>query len=138
PFFISALLALIALVMRRTLQETDAFEAAKQVVKRTSSLRTLMKFPREVLLVVGLTAGGTAAFYTYTTYMQKFLNLSVGLTDDQTTVVTLSSLIFAMCLQPLYGAISDRIGRKWLLIAFGVCGVLFTIPLLTTLQSAKG
>jgi len=138
PFFIGALLALIALVMRRTLQETDAFEAAKQVVKRTSSLRALMKYPREVLLVVGLTAGGTAAFYTYTCYMQKFLKLSVGLTDDQTTMVTLSALIFGMILQPIYGAISDRIGRKWLLIGFGVTGVLFTIPLLTTLQSVKG
>ena len=138
PFFIGALLALIALVMRRTLQETDAFEAARQVVKRTSSLRALMKYPREVLLVVGLTAGGTAAFYTYTTYMQKFLKLSVGLTDDQTTIVTLSALVFGMILQPIYGAISDRIGRKWLLIGFGVTGVLFTIPLLTTLQSVKG
>jgi MFS transporter, MHS family, alpha-ketoglutarate permease len=138
PFFIGALLALIALIMRRTLQETDAFEAAKQVVKRTSSLRALMKYPREVLLVVGLTAGGTAAFYTYTTYMQKFLKLSVGLTDDQTTMVTLSALVFGMILQPIYGAISDRIGRKWLLIGFGVSGVLFTIPLLTTLQSVKG
>jgi MHS family alpha-ketoglutarate permease-like MFS transporter len=138
PFFIGALLALIALVMRRTLQETDAFEAARQVVKRTSSLRALMKYPREVLLVVGLTAGGTAAFYTYTTYMQKFLKLSVGLTDDQTTMVTLSALVFGMILQPIYGAISDRIGRKWLLIGFGVTGVLFTIPLLTTLQSVKG
>jgi len=138
PFFIGALLALIALVMRRTLHETDAFEAARQVVKRTSSLRALMKFPREVLLVVGLTAGGTAAFYTYTTYMQKFLKLSVGLTDDQTTVVTLSALVFGMILQPIYGAVSDRIGRKWLLIAFGVCGVLFTIPILTTLQNVKG
>jgi MFS transporter, MHS family, alpha-ketoglutarate permease len=137
PFFIGAVLALIALVMRRTLQETEAFEAAKQVVKRTSSLRALMKYPREVLLVVGLTAGGTAAFYTYTTYMQKFLKLSVGLTDDQTTMVTLAALIFGMILQPIYGAISDRIGRKWL-IGFGVSGVLFTIPLLTTLQSAKG
>src|SRR6516162_8507406 len=96
PFFIGALLALIALVMRRTLHETDAFEAARQIAKRTSSLRALMKYPREVLLVVGLTAGGTAAFYTYTTYMQKFLKLSVGLTDDQTTVVTLSALVFGM------------------------------------------
>jgi len=97
-----------------------------------------MKFPREILLVVGLTAGGTAAFYTYTTYMQKFLKLSVGLTEDQTTLVTLSSLIFGIILQPLYGALSDRIGRKWLLIGFGISGVLFTIPLLTTLQTAKG
>ena len=138
PFFIGALLAVIALIMRRNLHETEAFEAARKVAKRTSSLRALMKYPREVLLVVGLTAGGTAAFYTYTTYMQKFLKLSVGLTDDQTTLVTVSSLIFGMILQPIYGAISDRIGRKWLLIAFGVSGVLFTIPLLTTLQAAKG
>jgi len=138
PFFIGALLAVIALIMRRNLHETEAFEVAQKVAKRTSSLRALMKFPREVLLVVGLTAGGTAAFYTYTTYMQKFLKLSVGLTDDQTTLVTLSALVFGMILQPIYGAISDRIGRKWLLIAFGVSGVLFTIPLLTTLQAAKG
>jgi MFS transporter, MHS family, alpha-ketoglutarate permease len=138
PFFIGALLAVIALIMRRHLQETDAFEAAQKVPDRTSSIRALMRYPREVLLVVGLTAGGTAAFYTYTTYMQKFLKLSVGLTDDQTTLVTLSSLAFGIILQPIYGAISDRIGRKWLLIAFGISGVLFTIPILTTLQAAKG
>ena len=138
PFFIGAILALVALIMRRNLHETAAFEAAQKVVRRTSSLRALMKYPREVLLVVGLTAGGTAAFYTYTTYMQKFLKLSVGLTDDQTTLVALASLVFGMTLQPIYGAISDRIGRKWLLIAFGVGGVVFTVPLLTALQAVKG
>jgi MHS family alpha-ketoglutarate permease-like MFS transporter len=53
-------------------------------------------------------------------------------------MVTGASLVFAMCLQPIYGAISDRIGRKWLLIGFGVSGVLFTIPILTTLQAVKG
>jgi MFS transporter, MHS family, alpha-ketoglutarate permease len=138
PFLIGALLAVIALVMRRTLHETEAFEAAQQVARRTSSIRALLRHPREVLLVVGLTAGGTAAFYTYTTYMQKFLKLSVGLSDDETTLVTLAALVFGIILQPIYGAISDRIGRKWLLIGFGVSGVLFTIPLLTTLQSARG
>ena len=138
PFFIGALLAVVVLAMMRNLHETEAFEAVKRLKKRTSSLRTLMKYPREVLLVVGLTAGGTAAFYTWTTYMQKFLKLSVGLSDDQTTLVTLFSLVFGMMLQPIYGAISDVIGRKWLLIGFGVAGVLFTIPLLNTLQSVKG
>src|SRR5262249_37760510 len=88
PFLICALLAIVALIMRRNLHETAAFEAAAQTsAKRTSSLRKLLNYPREVLLVVGLTAGGTAAFYTYTTYMQKFLKLSVGLSDDQTTLV---------------------------------------------------
>src|SRR5205807_2865877 len=69
PFAIGALLAVTALVMRRNLHETDVFEAARTVAGGTSSLRALMRHPREVMLVVGLTAGGTAAFYTYTTYM---------------------------------------------------------------------
>ena len=138
PFVVGALLAIIALVMRRTLHETDDFLAAKKrVMRRESSITALMKYPREVLLVVGLTMGGTTAFYTYTTYMQKFLKLSVGLNDNQTTLVTAGSLIFALCLQPMYGALSDRIGRKALLIWFGVMGTLFTIPLLDSLQATK-
>jgi MHS family alpha-ketoglutarate permease-like MFS transporter len=138
PFFIGALLALTALLMRRNLHETADFVTAKSVVKRReSSLRALFNYRREVLVVVGLTMGGTTAFYTYTTYMQKFLKLSVGLTDNQTTMVTAGSLVFALILQPLYGALSDRIGRKPLLIWFGVTGTLGTIPLLYSLQSTK-
>jgi MHS family alpha-ketoglutarate permease-like MFS transporter len=138
PFFIGAGLAIIAAIMRRNLHETDAFLKESNAAKRESSLRVLLQYPREIMLVIGLTLGGTTAFYTYTTYMQKFLKLSVKLTDEQTTMVTGGSLIFAMLLQPLYGAISDRIGRKWLLIGFGVCGTIFTIPILTTLQTATG
>ena len=73
----------------------------KSEASRQASLRDLMKYPREVLLVIGLTMGGTTAFYTYTTYMQKFLKLSVGLTDMQTTMVTGASLVFALILQPI-------------------------------------
>ena len=135
PFVIGALLAIIALVMRRNLHETDDFIASKAVAHRESSLRALFNYPREVLLVVGLTMGGTTAFYTYTTYMQKFLKLSVGLDDTETTLVTAASLIFALFLQPIYGALSDKIGRKTVLIWFGVAGTLFTIPLLEALQA---
>ncbi len=136
PFFVGALLAIFAAIMRRNLHETEAFVEAK-ISGGHGSLRTLFKYPRELMIVVGLTAGGTAAFYTYTIYMQKFLRLSVGLTDNQTTAVTAASLIFAMLLQPIYGAISDKVGRKWLLIFFGVCGTLFTIPLLSALAQTK-
>jgi len=137
PFFIGALLALVALLMRRNLHETEHFESSKHVVRRESSVRALLNYPREVLVVVGLTMGGTTAFYTYTTYMQKFLKLSVGLTDNQTTIVTAGSLLFALFLQPLYGWISDTVGRKPLLIWFGVMGTLVTIPLLDALQAAR-
>jgi MHS family alpha-ketoglutarate permease-like MFS transporter len=111
------------------------FIASKAVARRESSVKALFNYPREVLLVVGLTMGGTTAFYTYTTYMQKFLKLSVGLDDTQTTLVTAGSLIFALFLQPIYGALSDKIGRKTVLIWFGVAGTLFTIPLLQALQA---
>ncbi len=138
PFAIGAALAIFSAVMRRNLHETDDFLAAQKTAKRESSLKALARYPREVMLVVGLTMGGTAAFYTFTTYMQKFLKLTVHLSEQQTTLVTAGSLIFAMCLQPIYGALSDRIGRKWLLIGFGVCGTLLTIPILTTLETASG
>jgi MFS transporter, MHS family, alpha-ketoglutarate permease len=135
PFIIGAMLAVIALIMRRNLHETDAFMEATTSHRHESALRGLVKYPRQVLIVVGLTAGGTTAFYTYTTYMQKFLKLSVGLTDNQTTMVSAGSLVFALCLQPVYGALSDKIGRKPLLVWFGLMGTLFTIPLLRALQT---
>jgi MFS transporter, MHS family, alpha-ketoglutarate permease len=137
PFVIGALLAIFTAVMRRGLHETEAFEEAKKAVKPTGSILALLNYPRELLLVVGLTAGGTAAFYTFTTYMQTFVKLSVGLTEDQTTTVIFGSLVFATILQPLYGALSDRIGRKPLLIFFGVAGTLATIPILTLLKDTK-
>ena len=49
-----------------------------------------------------------------------------------------ASLLFAMCLQPLYGALSDRIGRRPLLVGFALLGTLFTVPLLTAIRNASG
>jgi MHS family alpha-ketoglutarate permease-like MFS transporter len=137
PFVIGALLAVFVAVMRRNLHETEAFVEAKKVAKPTGSILELLKYPRELLLVIGLTAGGTAAFYTFTTYMQTFVKQSVGMTEDQTTMVVFGSLVFAIILQPIYGALSDRIGRKPVLIFFGVVGTLATIPILTSLKDTK-
>jgi MHS family alpha-ketoglutarate permease-like MFS transporter len=137
PFVIGAMLAITAMLMRRHMHETESFEAAKATMKKESSLKGLLKYPREVAIVVGLTAGGTAAFYTFTTYMQTFVKQTVGLSDITTTYVIAGSLIFAAVLQPIYGAISDRIGRKPLLIFFGLAGSLLTVPILTTLAGTK-
>ncbi|MEB0140662.1 MULTISPECIES: MFS transporter [unclassified Undibacterium] len=138
PFVVGAGLALLALRMRHDLPETPSFEAARNRNKKMGGLRQLAQYPREVLLVIGLTMGGTLAFYVYTTYMQKFLRLSVGLSDAQTTAVSAASLIFAMCLQPLYGALSDRIGRRPLLLGFALLGTLLTVPLLSAIRHAQG
>ncbi|WP_207783290.1 MFS transporter [Methylosinus sp. RM1] len=136
PLAIGAGLALFALIMRRDLEETEAF-ASEAAPRQRSSLRALLSYPREAATVVGLTMGGTLAFYVYTTYIQKFLKLSAGLSDAQTTWISAGALVFAMALQPAYGALSDRIGRRPLLIAFGVLGTLFTAPLMTAIQTAR-
>ncbi|MGD9539947.1 MFS transporter [Methylocystis sp.] len=136
PFAFGALLAIVALFMRRDLVETPAFKASRLEDKR-GSLRALLAHKRETATVVGLTLGGTIAFYVYTTYMQKFLKLSAGLSDRQTTWIAAGSLLFALCLQPLYGALSDRIGRRPMLIAFGALGTIFTVPLLSAIKDAR-
>jgi MFS transporter, MHS family, alpha-ketoglutarate permease len=137
PFVIGALLAIYTMWMRRDMHESDHFKEAKAVAKAHTGLRAVMQHWRPMLLVIGITVGGTSAFYTYTTYMQKYLKLSVGLTDDQTTTIVAIALLFAIILQPLCGALSDKVGRKPLLVAFGVLGTLFTYPLLTALQGTK-
>lgn len=135
PFVFGAVLSIIALYLRRNLDETHAFEQqAGQKEARKGTIAELMKHPRALLTVVGLTMGGTLAFYTYTTYMQKFLVNTVQLSKEQSTLLSFLSLFLFACLQPLFGLLSDRIGRRPLLIGFGVLGTLCTVPLLTALS----
>ncbi|WP_370899474.1 MFS transporter [Chryseobacterium gossypii] len=136
PFVIGAMLSVIALYLRSNLHETEAFENKKELnEKKKGTIKELLKHPRALLTVVGLTLGGTLAFYTYTTYMQKFLVNTVHLTKEQSTLVSFISLFIFACLQPVFGALSDRIGRRPLLLAFGILGTLFTVPLLTALST---
>lgn len=134
PFVIGSMLAVVAYIMRRDMHETDAFT---RETRRNSSLRTLLEHPREVAIVVGLTMGGTVAFYTYSNYMQKFLVNTSGFPKDTATLISAAALFIYMCLQPLVGHISDKTGRRPVLIAFGVLGTLTTVPILTALETTR-
>ena len=144
PFAIGAACALVAMGIRRGLEETAAFTrtstgGANNDASRVSAstMRGLLAHPRAVATVFGLTAGGTVAFYTFTTYAQKFLVNTAGFTKNDATLVSAASLAIFMCVQPIVGAISDRIGRRPVLTAFGVIGTLGTLPLLTALAQSK-
>lgn len=138
PFIIGACLSLVALYLRSSLEETHSFEAhKKEQSDKKGTIRALLKHPRAVLTVVGLTLGGTLAFYTYTTYMQKFLVNTVQLSKETSTLISFFTLLIFACVQPLFGLLSDKIGRKPLLIGFGILGTLFTFPLLLAISHTK-
>ena len=138
PFVIGALCALVAVRLRRGMVETTAFESARvRSDSNQSAMRMLLAHPRAVATVVGLTAGGTVAFYTFTTYAQKFLVNTSGFSKADATLISAASLAIFMCVQPLVGAISDRVGRRPVLMTFGVVGTLGTLPLLTALSGAR-
>jgi MHS family alpha-ketoglutarate permease-like MFS transporter len=135
PFAIGAMLAIIVMYLRRSLQESVTLNKPEDVNKNArGSLRALAQHPRAVLTVIGLTIGGTVAFYTFTTYMQKFLVNTNGFSKNEATLISSLTLIVFMLIQPLYGWVSDRIGRKPMLKTFGILGTLTTIPIFTYLS----
>lgn len=84
--------------------------------------------------MVGFTAGGSLIFYTFTTYMQKYLVNTAGMHAKTASNVMTVALFVYMLLQPVFGALSDRIGRRQSMILFGVCSVIGTVPLMHALK----
>ncbi len=138
PFVIGAALAIVAFWLRRRMQESQSFINAQVPHAERGSTRLLIKrYPRETLTILGLTAGGSMIFYVYTTYMQKFLTNTAGFSKDQATELSAATLVAFMLAQPLCGWLSDRIGRKaMLLIAFGG-GALVTWPVMTRVAATR-
>jgi MHS family alpha-ketoglutarate permease-like MFS transporter len=134
-FIVGALMATAVLFMRRGMEETPSFKARDG--SRTATWRLLTEHPRETMMVFGLTAGGTLAYYTFGTYMQKFLVNTSGFSKDQSNLITTAALACFVLMQPVSGALSDRFGRRALLLAFGVGGVLMTWPVLSTLEVTR-
>lgn len=135
PFAIGGVLAIVVFRIRRGLAETESF---KHAAGPKSGFWTLVtQHPRETATVMLLTAGGTLAFYAYSIYMQKFLVNTSGFDRQTASQINAATLFVFMCLQPLAGGFSDRVGRKPLMIGFGVLGVLATYPIFATLESVR-
>lgn len=132
PFAIGGLLAVVVFFIRMGLEESPSYLAAQAAgAERSRTMLLFVKFPRETLTIFILTSAGSLAFYAYTTYMQKFLVNTAGFSKDAATSISAGSLLAYMLIQPLVGALSDRIGRKSTLIfAFGV-GALITYPVMS-------
>lgn len=136
PFVIGAITAVVALLLRRTLHETST--AATRNSKEAGTIAGLFRHHKAAFFtVLGYTAGGSLIFYTFTTYMQKYLVNSAGMSIKTASYVMTGCLFLYMCMQPIFGALSDRIGRRSNMLLFGALGTLFTVPILTALGSVS-
>ncbi|MEL4015300.1 MFS family transporter [Dryocola clanedunensis] len=135
PFAIGAVLAVVALYLRRSLDETS--DKATREHKDAGTLGGLWKNRRAFIMVLGFTAAGSLSFYTFTTYMQKYLVNTSGMHANVASVLMTFALFIFMLLQPLFGALSDKIGRRASMLCFGSLATVMTVPILTALQNVS-
>jgi len=134
PFVVGAVAALISLMLRRSLHETSNAETRND--KDAGSISGLFRnHAAAFITVLGYTAGGSLIFYTFTTYMQKYLVNTAGMNAKSASYVMTGALFLFMILQPFFGMLSDRIGRRNSMLLFGALGTLFTVPLLMALKT---
>jgi len=136
PFVVGAIAALISLMLRRSLHETSSAETRKD--KDAGTIKGLFRHHTAAFItVLGYTAGGSLIFYTFTTYMQKYLVNTAGMPAKTASFVMTGALFLYMVMQPFFGMLSDRIGRRNSMLLFGALGTLFTVPLLMALKTVS-
>jgi MHS family alpha-ketoglutarate permease-like MFS transporter len=133
PFFIGAGLAIVALYLRRSLTETK--ESGHE--KEAGTFGELAKHWRAFCVVLAFTAGGSLSFYTFTTYMQKYLVNTAGMEKTSASQVMTWVLLVYMLIQPIFGALSDKIGRKANMILYSGIGMVMTVPIMSYLGGNK-
>ena len=131
PFVVGACAAVVAWYLRRSLNETSTADSRQN--KDAGTIAGLMKHKRAFMTVIGFTAGGSLMFYTFTTYMQKYLVNTAGMNARTASAIMTVALLVYMLMQPLFGALSDRIGRRTSMIWFGSLATLSTVPILHAL-----
>ncbi|MBJ3817015.1 MFS transporter [Shimwellia pseudoproteus] len=132
PFALGAVLAVVALWLRRSLNETAQVE--NRTLKEAGTLKGLWRHRRAFIMVLGFTAGGSLCFYTFTTYMQKYLVNTSGMHANTASAIMTGALFIYMLVQPFFGALSDKIGRRNSMLCFGGLSAVCTVPILTALQ----
>jgi MHS family alpha-ketoglutarate permease-like MFS transporter len=141
PFIIGAVAGLGVMILRRSMDESEHYKIGKareaagleNGAKPVGSLRALLQYPKQLAAVFALAIGGTVSFYVYTTYMQKYMVNTSGIAKEDASVISFFALLIFMFLQPIAGGLSDRIGRRKVMLFFSIGGTVITVPVLTLL-----
>lgn len=133
PFFMGAMSSIVVVYLRRAMTETVSMQEMKR--KDAGSIFGLLQHKRAVLLVLAFTAGGSLYFYTFTTYMQKFLVVSAGMNPENVSIIMTASLVLFMLCQPIFGLLADKIGIRTNMLLFSGLATLLVAPILFALHS---
>ncbi|EJF78933.1 Alpha-ketoglutarate permease [Candidatus Bartonella washoeensis] len=136
PFAIGGLGAIVAIYLRRSLHETTTKESRSNA-QAGSVIELLRNHRKAFFLVIGFTAGGSLTFYTYTTYMQKYLITTTGFDKHTATTIMTAALFVFMLLQPAFGFLADKIGTRTSLLIWSFLSIIFTIPGLRLIAHAN-
>jgi MHS family alpha-ketoglutarate permease-like MFS transporter len=141
-FAIGGVAAVVVFWLRRTMDESLSEETLAAVREGkdpgAGSMRELLtRYWRPLLLCFLITMGGTVAFYTYSVNAPTIVKTAYKSEAMTATWINLTGLIFLMLLQPVGGIISDKVGRKPLLLWFGIGGLFYTYVLITYLPETR-
>ena len=136
PFVFGLLIGPVGLYIRRYLNETEAFTSAKQQqIERVSLGRLCREHTRAVLACFGLVVAGTIMYYVVLIYMPTYAKTQLKIPLGDAFMAQVAGLLCLTAAIPFFGALSDRIGRKPVLMFALLCYFVLPYPLLAWLQT---
>jgi MFS family permease len=137
PFLFGLVIGPVGLYIRSSLAETQAFLQSDQASpSRAAGGRVLASHIKQILVCFGIVVSGTISFYVILVYIPTFARTQLQLPLDQAFLAQAIGLACEVALIPICGALSDRIGRKPVMIASLLLSLLVTYPLFAWVSSS--
>jgi len=137
PFLFGLIIGPLGLYIRRHLEETTAFiQAAQKQHARPALGAAVVAHTKETLVTIGIVIAGTISFYVILLYMPTFARIQLHLRLDQAFFAQAVSLACMIVLIPIFGALSDVVGRKPITIAALLLILVLAYPLFSWLNQS--
>ena len=139
PFLLSLVLVIVGLAIRIRLLETPAFARAVETdgVSRIPILEVLAKYPREVLIAMGARFAENGSFYIYTVFVYVYATQRVHVDRGVVLIGILIASACEMVAIPLFGALSDREGRRPVYLFGAGMTAVFAYPFFVLLDTGS-
>jgi len=137
PFLASAILVIVGLVIRLKLMESPAFERVKETHTQAPKpiVDVVRKYPRNVAVAMGMRVAENGCFYILTVFVLAYGEDELGLEKNTMLTGVIIAAAIGLVTVPLFGALSDRVGRRPLYMAGAVVTTLWAFPLFGLLDT---